>query len=134
MRRRAIAASVAILLPAAAQAGPLAVHVVGAKTAAGRIHVAVCEKRYFMKPDCPITSSAAADPGGVTVTFPSIPPGRYAVMVFHDLNGNGTIDFTPLRLPREPWGLSGRGGLPSFERAAVEIGSAPAAVDVGLRK
>jgi uncharacterized protein (DUF2141 family) len=122
------------LLPVLAVGGPVTVKVDGIDRADGTIFVAVCAKQYFMNPACPIGTSTAAALEGASVTFPAISDGRYAVMVFHDLNGNGKLDFGLMR-PKEPWGLSGRKTLaPNFDASAVEIGAEPATITVTLRK
>jgi uncharacterized protein (DUF2141 family) len=121
-------------VPQAALAGSLTVQVDGVRSTAGRVMVAVCEKRYFLKPHCPIENSAAPDPKGVSITFPDVAPGRYAVLVAHDLNGNGKLDMSFLFIPKEPYGLSGaKGGPPRFEAAAVAIGPGPKTIIVELR-
>src|SRR4051812_4697416 len=126
---------VLLLLPMeSAKAGPLTVQVAGVR-AAGRIHVAVCEKRWFMKDDCPIVGSAPSNGEPVAISFAEIPAGRYAVMVYQDRNGDGHMDYAPLRLPKEPWGLSGpRTFAPTFERSAFDVGAAPVVVTVELRR
>jgi uncharacterized protein (DUF2141 family) len=54
--------------------------------------------------------------------FDDIPPGTYAVVVLHDENMNGRIDYNWLGVPREGYGFSndarGKMGAPSFEQAA----------------
>jgi uncharacterized protein (DUF2141 family) len=42
----------------------------------------------------------------VTVTLKDLPPGRYAIESFQDINGNGKMDTTWLGLPLEPYGFS----------------------------
>lgn len=41
-----------------------------------------------------------------TLVFPAVPAGRYAVMVFHDENGNNDLDHNVFRFPAEPLGYS----------------------------
>ena len=61
----------------------------------------------------------------VLLRFDSVPPGRYAISLYQDLNDNGALDANFLRIPAEPYGFSnngmGRLGPPSFEQAAFEI-------------
>ena len=59
-------------------------------------------------------------------TSKGLPAGPYAVVVVHDVNANGEIDHTLLRLPAEPLGFS-RGfrlgllsGMPTFEKLSFE--------------
>jgi uncharacterized protein (DUF2141 family) len=56
-----------------------------------------------------------------TLSFTDLPWGTYAVFVFHDENGNGTVDHNFLRIPIEPLGFSGNfkpsiwTGIPTFD-------------------
>ena len=63
----------------------------------------------------------------VSVDFGPVPPGRYAISVFHDENGNGRLD-TRLMMPREGYGFSRdapvRFGPPSFAQAAFAVDGA----------
>lgn len=57
-------------------------------------------------------------------TLHALPPGRYAVKMFHDQNGNGELDSNALGIPQEGYGFSnngGRFGPPSFDDAAVPV-------------
>ena len=71
--------------------------------------------------------SRPTDAGGVRIVFASLPPGDYAVAAFHDADGNGELGTNILGIPTEGYGFSNgaRGfmGPPSFEDAAVTIGS-----------
>ena len=65
--------------------------------------------------------------GAATITWPALPHGRYAVVVFHDENDNGTLDHNWLRLPAEPMGfsngfeLSFHSGMPSFDKLRFDF-------------
>jgi uncharacterized protein (DUF2141 family) len=55
--------------------------------------------------------------------FLDIPPGTYALVVLHDENMNGRVDYNWLGIPREGYGFSKDakgtlGGAPSFKQAA----------------
>ena len=43
--------------------------------------------------------------GQATLRVESLPAGTYAVVVFHDENGNGTVDHSFLGFPAEPLGF-----------------------------
>ena len=62
----------------------------------------------------------------VELAFANVPPGRYAISLFHDENGNGHLD-TRMMMPREGYGFSRdapvRFGPPPFARAAFAVGS-----------
>lgn len=59
--------------------------------------------------------------------FQSVPPGTYAVSVFHDENSNGKLDTNFMGIPREGVGASnnakGRFGPPKFSAAAFRHAS-----------
>lgn len=69
-----------------------------------------------------------------TIVIPDLPPGRYAISVALDRNGNGKIDKNLLGIPSEPIGVTGgrpRVGPPSFKASLFE--SSSGAVTVSLR-
>ncbi len=51
------------------------------------------------------TQTLPARTGTVRATF-SLPPGPYAVAVYHDQNANGKLDKRLFGIPKEPYGLS----------------------------
>ena len=63
--------------------------------------------------------------GVASVTLADLPPGRYALAVIHDENGNGKMDTNWMGLPKEGWGASRdprptmRG--PRFDESAFEL-------------
>lgn len=68
--------------------------------------------------------------------FCNLTPGRYAIIVFQDENGNGKLDKNALGVPLEPYGFSndaqGFLGPPSFDDAAMLLGNGDHSVDVTL--
>jgi uncharacterized protein (DUF2141 family) len=65
-----------------------------------------------------------AKPGATRATF-VVPPGRYAALAVHDVNGNGDCDMRwPIPIPKEPVGASrdakGFMGPPKFRDAAFD--------------
>lgn len=109
---------------ASTHAATLQVEVREVYGAKGTVHVDICTRDTFLK-DCPISAKAPAQPGTTIVTVPNVPRGRYAVQVFHDVNGNGKVDQGFLGIPKEdvgfsndaPLGLSG----PKFDAAAFDV-------------
>ena len=81
-------------------------------------------------PDCGKDPAAAklAVPvragGSLMLDFGAVPPGHYAVSIFHDENGNGKLD-KMLMLPSEGFGFSRdapvRMGPPKFDAAAFDV-------------
>lgn len=127
MRR---AAALVVLLSAAAWptlAADLSIRIEGLGSAAGAVHYGVyAEARHFPKPEGRVAKGhVAAHPAGVTVVVKGLPPGTYAVAVFHDENGNGEFDQGFLGFPLEDYGFSNDAtvffGPPSFSEAAFEL-------------
>ncbi|MCP4697074.1 MAG: DUF2141 domain-containing protein [Gammaproteobacteria bacterium] len=71
----------------------------------------------------------------VTTKFTDLPPGRYALAVFQDKNGNKKLDTNFFGVPKELYGFShiDKAGEPEFEEAAFELTEAGAAVVIQLR-
>ena len=61
------------------------------------------------------------------LSFSNLEAGRYAVIVFHDLNGNNDLDHNFLRLPAEPIGFSNgfelglTSGMPNSRKLAFTL-------------
>jgi len=57
--------------------------------------------------------------------FHSLAPGRYAVSVYQDLNGNGKLDTNLFGSPKEPWGTTAnvrpRLRAPRFEEGTLKL-------------
>ncbi len=66
-----------------------------------------------------------AKSGTATVMFHDLPPGAYAISVFHDANENGKLDANFIGIPKEGVGFSndamGLFGPPSFEKALFKF-------------
>jgi uncharacterized protein (DUF2141 family) len=67
----------------------------------------------------------AAKTGTVELLFGNLQPGDYAVMIFHDENGNGKMDSNLIGIPTEGYGFSneakGSFGPPKFSAMKVTI-------------
>jgi uncharacterized protein (DUF2141 family) len=125
---------VATTSPAAA-AATLVVRAEGIGSTEGELKVAVCDQG-FDESGCPLGSSRAPTAAVEEFTFEELSPGRYAVAVYHDVNGNGRLDTVPPGLPTEPYGFSndvGRFRPPSFDAALVGIGEGSTTVVVDVR-
>ena len=123
-----------ILLPGiAANADELIVRVDNIKEA-GEIHIAIYDSAEAFEADRGEKGGAApgitqgtiemVEPGSVTYRY-ELPPGTYAIGIFHDANLNNRLDNYFFGVPREQYGFSNnaRGfmGPPSFEDAAFLV-------------
>jgi MipA family protein len=84
----------------------------------------------------PLQTLVWPEGGRVPARFEDLAPGTYALMVFHDVNGNGELDQNFMGIPREPLGFSNRywaKGSPAFSGAAFAVAegdSVPVAVEL----
>lgn len=101
--------------PASAQTLALAVEVQGVKEARGELGCALYRSAegFPMAPERAVQQWLPAKVEGVECRFSALPPGRYAVAVSHDLNGNRKTDTNFVGMPTEAWGVS-RGARPSL--------------------
>ncbi len=72
-----------------------------------------------------------------SVVFRGLAPGRYAVSVYHDLNGNGKLDTNLFRVPKEPWGTSAsvrpRLRAPRFEEGTLNL-TGPTRIEIRVER
>ena len=59
----------------------------------------------------------------VTVTFDNIPDGQYALMVWHDIDGDGTFSMGQMG-PTDGWSMIGAGelrGMPAWDAQSFTL-------------
>lgn len=63
----------------------------------------------------------------VTKSIKGLKPGRYAIKVFHDIDGDGRMNTNPFGIPTEPYAASNNApstmGPPSWNDAVFEVGA-----------
>lgn len=136
------AAGLAVALAAAAVAGPalaadLAVRVTGVRGGDGQVVVDIWRgPDGFRKPERALSSaSTPARDGAVEVTFRDLAAGRYAIVAYHDEDGDGELDRFFGMMPTEGWGLSNDpevSGPPEFEPAAFDLPAAAPVIEIPL--
>jgi uncharacterized protein (DUF2141 family) len=73
--------------------------------------------------------------GTVLGRFVDLPPGRYAVIAYHDENGDGKLNLRFGMFPKEGYGLSNNpklSGPPRFADAALDLPGAGLRIDIRL--
>ena len=67
------------------------------------------------------------DSDTITTKFPDLPPGRYALAVFQDKNGNNKLDSYLFGIPKELYGFSivNKSGQAQFDAAAFDLPEEP---------
>ena len=143
IHRASLATVLVIGLPLSASADTLTVTVNNIKKA-GEIHVAVYDNAKAFEADRGEKGGAApgitegtiqmVKPGSVTYIY-ELPPGTYAIGIFHDVNLNNKMDNNFLGIPVEQFGFSNNAhalfGPPDFDDAAFVLkGSALQSIDL----
>lgn len=137
--RSVLAASLAWEAIAPAVAAELEVQVKGIAHSQGDVRLALYSMpEGFRKEDRAFAlKSLSARPGDISVSFPNIAEGRYAVIVYHDENANGQMDKFLGMVPTEGYGLTNNPevtGPPQFDECALEVkGAAPTQTIVQLK-
>ena len=126
-------AAAAATLCASAAAEPLTVTIDGVEARGGTLYVSVQTEAEYMQPTG-TEGSVTKEPDAGTLTYTyDVPPGDYAVTVWHDDDGNGQFDYGAGGMPADGWALSGEVmGPPRFEDAKVTVDAGGAEVAVSM--
>jgi uncharacterized protein (DUF2141 family) len=116
------------LVGAAAPAADVRVKVTGLRSHKGLVQACLTDDPHSF-PDCSADKTARTltvpASGEVVLDFTGVAPGRYAIALLHDENGNGRADMALAMIPKEGFGFSRdapvRMGPPKFAAAAFEI-------------
>lgn len=127
--------------PPSAQAASLAVDIGENIKAGDLLMVAVYadEASWLKKPARALRQAVPAEAlaaGRHRIAMDELAPGRYALAVYVDRNGNGKLDSGMFGIPKEPYGFSQGGGSmgpPDFADAAVEVPETGATIHIKLR-
>lgn len=103
----------AILTTAPLQAAELNIKLTEVKSNKGQIMLAVYDSKASFSKTPVQAVSIPATPGEMDIKLEDLPAGKYAVMLYQDIDGNNKLKKNMLGLPREPWGGS-LGGKPVF--------------------
>ena len=141
MRRRLLtgvtAAMTAGLLAGPVAAADLTVEVAGVAGESGQVRADLyADAETFREPEQAARRAVVpARPGTATFAFTDLEPGRYAVIAYHDEDGDGGMDRFLGMIPTEPWGLSNNievSGPPAFTDAAFDLPSTGTVVTIRL--
>jgi uncharacterized protein (DUF2141 family) len=122
-----------LFVSSSATAGDILVKVEG-KQAKGPLHLALIPAD---RPDWdgPILRQLHGEDGELRLR--DVPPGRYAVQLFQDLDGDGVLALSPRGVPREPVGFSANPALlqgkPTPQQCLFEHGNGDTLIEVRLR-
>ncbi len=127
----------ALLAATPAGAGELRATIANVKPQGGTVMVGL-----YASPDTYTreerTAGQQLSPTGRTLTavFTGLPPGRYAVAVYQDADGDGRLSTNLLGVPSEPYGFSNDAdatvGKPGFDAVAVTVGDGTTDITITL--
>ena len=112
----------------------LRIEVTGLQSAEGNIYIAVYDskdtwlgKETVLEQQVVIVEARSED--GLVSTELGLPPGEYALSIFHDTNDNGDLDTNFIGIPNEPVALSNNArpkfGPPKYKDAVFTLGEEP---------
>ena len=119
-------------------AAELVVKVNDVRTPNGRLLMAVFDsaEAWNGKAEAVAKQALDASAGEVDFRFTGLAPGRYAVSVMHDENGNGKLDSNFIGMPTEGYGFSNDPRVmrkATFDEAAFAVGADDATIELHLR-
>jgi uncharacterized protein (DUF2141 family) len=130
-----------LAVPGPALAADLEIIVTGIRDreSPGKVFIGVFNSADgFLKDERRYARAAIPVAGGVARIIFTLPPGRYAAVVFHDANNNGELDTNVIGIPLEDYGFSrdarGLMSAPSFEDAALDVPETGARDTITLRR
>jgi len=122
-----------LLVGSSAQAGDILVTVEGIQ-ATGAVHAALVSGEQKRWPEQPLRQQQN-DNGQLRLV--DLPPGRYAIQLYQDRNGNGQLDQGRRGIPLEPVGFSANpplvNGKPSPRDSQFEHGTADTRLHIRLQ-
>ncbi|MGB0838212.1 MAG: DUF2141 domain-containing protein [Flavobacteriaceae bacterium] len=97
--------------------------VINVRNEQGTVNFALYDEEGFMKEILQAKSSEIKE-GHATVTFEGVTSGTYAIICFHDENGNQRMDFETNGMPIEDYGVSNNDmgfGPPQFDTSKFDV-------------
>jgi len=89
----------------------------------------------FMKAEPDFSAEGKIEEGKASVTFENVPKGTYAIVVLHDMNGNGKMDFSLGGMPEEDYGTSNNSmifGPPNWGDANFDFDGTEKSIEIRL--
>jgi len=139
--RRGLVALVLLLLAVGpVAAADLTVRVEGLPNSRGDVHIALYDNpKAFPDGDGMLREEEVPISAGIAIwTAAGLKPGRYAVAVYHDEDGDDDFDQGIFGIPLERFGFSNGAfvllGPPSFEAAAFDVAAEGATIVIDLER
>lgn len=132
--------AIALLLTSLQYSGELDLQVLGAKSDNGVVRILLFDskKGYPDQVELAVRSfSLPLSKRKCRIKISDLKPGKYAIAVFHDEDGNGRVTTNPLGYPIEKYGFSNNVkayfGPPDYEKTVFELKDDPIAIVIHLR-
>lgn len=127
-----------VLSMATSQANELDINLTNIERPVGQLMLAIYDSEAAYKDkSAPIKwATVDANVGTVSLKMDNLQAGKYALMLIHDINSNGKMDFNAKGMPQDGYGFSnnvGIYGIPSFEEAAFDVDESTS-INVIVRK
>ena len=137
-RIASLAVCVAGLSASPVFAADLTVNLEGLRAQSGLVKVALVNSAEAWDGKAAPVQATGAPAKGETAqfTFKDLKPGRYAVMITHDENGNGKLDTNLVGMPVEGYGFSNNPRVmrkPTWDETRFDVGAGNLAINVELR-
>ncbi len=107
------------------ETGTLIIEVQGIEEARGFIWIGLydSEAHYMVKEKAIVKGYDVTHTGTMRLEVDDLPAGRWAIAIFHDINGNGELDTNYLGIPNEPYAFSrkppSRWRMPRYDEVAI---------------
>jgi len=100
-----IASVVPVTLVAAASSGQLGVTLTGIEQSRGVVRLALYAdlEHFDAREPFAVRSLPAGASSTLELVFDDVPAGEYALLAYHDLDGDGVLDLGRFGIPVEPW-------------------------------
>jgi uncharacterized protein (DUF2141 family) len=126
-----LAAQPAPAAPATAANAGLTIAFTGIERQTGALMIALFDSEAGWTGNRPVRAVRVDVSGaGAETLFEGLPPGRYGVKAFHDVDGDGRMGTNPFGMPTEPFAFSnnarGAMGPASWADAAFTVEAGPA--------
>lgn len=129
---------IAMAADASPASATLTITVRGVLPQPSELRVGVFDAATYEDGPPPSRQQVAAQAPETIVTFEGLAPGRVAVKILQDLNGNGKMDTTLIGIPEEPFGLSNdaKPGLsaPGFDETGFDLKPGPNAITITMQE
>jgi uncharacterized protein (DUF2141 family) len=115
----------------------LKLKIVNIKKVQGDIYIAVYDNEQDYMENRFAEAIAPVEKEGEMETEVKIPYGKYAVTIFHDVNGDTELNSNFMGIPKEPYGFSNNPramfGPPSFEQSLFEFKEDGQQIEINLK-